>query len=44
MPLLNIRRREAIGLLFATAVAPALAQQRPEVTVYKSPTCGCCNA
>ena len=31
----------AIALLLAGAI-PAFARQRTDVTVYKSPTCGCC--
>jgi len=33
--------RAAAVLLLGSAV-PGLAQQRTKVTVYKSPTCGCC--
>lgn len=27
---------------FAGSVLPAVAQQRPKVTMYKNPACGCC--
>jgi hypothetical protein len=30
------------ALLLATLTGPALGQMPPTVTVYKSPTCGCC--
>ena len=30
------------ALLLATLTGPALGQMPPAVTVYKSPTCGCC--
>jgi hypothetical protein len=33
----------AVGLALAVAGAPAGAAAEPEVMVYKTPTCGCCN-
>ena len=36
------RLMRALTLLLATAAAPALAADPQTVTVYKSPTCGCC--
>jgi hypothetical protein len=32
----------AVAALLLGSAVPGLAQQRTEVTVYKSPTCGCC--
>ncbi len=32
----------ALALLLCVALAPALADDLPEVTVYKTPSCGCC--
>lgn len=42
----DLRRRAALVALAAVPLLPALARAQrplPEVEVYKSPTCGCCN-
>ena len=42
----DLRRRAALAALAAVALVPAIARAQrplPEVVVYKSPTCGCCN-
>ena len=42
---LNLSRREFVGcvaVLAISAAVPALAQQSPRITIYKSPSCGCC--
>jgi hypothetical protein len=38
-PLLSLA---AAGVLAAAALAPTSASRGPAITVYKSPTCGCC--
>ncbi len=37
------RRLALCAALLAFALAPPLAAEPPEVQVYKSPTCGCCD-
>lgn len=42
----DCRRRAVLAALAAAALVPAFARAQralPEVEVYKSPTCGCCN-
>lgn len=42
----DLRRRAALLALAAVPLVPAIARAQralPEVEVYKSPTCGCCN-
>jgi hypothetical protein len=42
----DIRRRAVLAAVATAAFVPALARAQralPEVQVYKSPTCGCCN-
>ena len=38
----RIRNAVLTGLLLGLCAGPALAES-PEITVYKSPTCGCCS-
>lgn len=38
----DLTRRTAVLMLGAATVLPALAVERPPVTVHKDPTCGCC--
>ena len=40
----NLRRRRTVLALLSAVAAPVLAKpSAPEIHVYKSPTCGCCN-
>ncbi len=39
-----MKRRHFLGLLAAASLAPlAHAAAKPKITVYKTPTCGCCH-
>jgi len=40
--MISLRGPLSIALLLALVCAPALAEEPREVTVYKSPNCGCC--